>query len=50
LLVIAVCDKTQPVGHVQHDPSGAPVVNKTRFPNLSGLVSDGHAKQLNMGW
>ena len=45
-----LCDKTAPVGHLQHDPTGSPVINKTRFPNLSGLVSDGHAKKLNMGW
>ena len=37
-------------GYVQHDARGNPVVNTTRFPNLSGLVAAGHSKNLKMGW
>lgn len=33
-----------------HDEAGYPLVNKTRFPDLKGLVSDLHAMGLKVDW
>ena len=45
------CNKTSPVaGGLQHNPAGDPLINTSRFPNLRGLVSEGYAKGLQVGW
>jgi len=33
-----------------HDASGAPLVNKSKFPNVKAMVAYGHSRKVTMGW
>ena len=33
-----------------HDASGAPLVNKSKFPDVKAMVAYGHSKNVTMGW
>lgn len=33
-----------------HDQDGKPLVNKTRFPDLAGLVANTHKRKVKLGW
>ena len=32
------------------DASGAPLVNKSKFPDVKAMVAYGHSKEVSMGW
>merc|ERR1719272_76196 len=40
----------QGVNHTQHDAKGNPVIDTKKFPDMAGLGSAGHAKNVKMGW
>lgn len=38
------------VNGTQHDATGRPTINTTRFPSMKAMVDYGHSKGLQVGW